>query len=231
MFGSGFQLPAHHAQRSDAEIAAAILAPILSEEAGYRFPAFTSNDAVTLGLSIRKRFRASSRHAKGKGLLISIQTISSQTLFACTVGELGHISGIGEVGLDSWNCLEEMMSVVKRTGHSSWYVEKAMSSLGKTSREMGLARPEGDLRAYGGGEILPPSCLPQADLQFHAAFPIWLEVRPSSRALFSLFVLEFMPVLYVQNTAVCPIAIVGAYSGSSIDDHNVRPSGSNVIPC
>ena len=87
---------------SDAELAT----QTLNEEASYRFASFTANDAVTLGLSLRKRFRASSRHARGKGLVISIQTIAGHTLFSCTVGDLGGISGVGDVSLDSWACLE-----------------------------------------------------------------------------------------------------------------------------
>ncbi|KAF8826469.1 hypothetical protein HHX47_DHR5000436 [Lentinula edodes] len=122
----------------------------LHEESNYRFPSFSASDAVTLGLSIRKRFRASSRHSKGKGLVISIQTIAGHTLFSCTVGDLGHSSGIGDVSLDSWTCLEGMISAVRRTGHSSYYVEKGMSAMGKTSKQLGLP---GELpRIQGGGE-------------------------------------------------------------------------------
>jgi len=127
----------------------------LSEEGSYRFSSFSASDAVTLGLSIRKRFRASSRHIKGKGLVISIQTIAGHTLFACTVGDLGNLSGIGDVSLDSWACLEGMINVVKRTGHSSFYVEKGMNAMGKTPKQMGI---QGDSFRVQGG-----------------AFPIWLE--------------------------------------------------------
>ena len=90
---------------SDAELAT----QTLNEEASCRFASFDANDAVTLGLSLRKRFRASSRHAKGKGLVISIQTIAGHTLFACTVGDLGGLTGMGDVSLDSWACLEVSM--------------------------------------------------------------------------------------------------------------------------
>lgn len=103
------------------------------------------------GLSVRKRFRASSRHIKGKGLVISIQTIAGHTLFACTVGDLGHVSGIGDVSLDSWACLEGMINVVRRTGHSSFYVEKGMSAMGKTPKQMGI---QGEFRVNGGGDYI-----------------------------------------------------------------------------
>ena len=93
---------------SDAEIAT----QTLNEESSYRFPAFSANEAVTLGLSLRKRFRASSRHAKGKGMVLSIQSIAGHTLFACTVGDLGGISGVGDVSLDSWACLEVCVCMV-----------------------------------------------------------------------------------------------------------------------
>jgi len=124
----------------------------LAEESSYRFPYFSANDAVTLGLSLRKRFRASTRYSKGKGLVITVQTIAGHTLFACTVGDLGGVSGVGDVSLDSWSVLEGMVNVVKRTGHSSYYVEKGMSAMAR-----GQAGMQSDLKVYGG------------------AFPIWLE--------------------------------------------------------
>jgi len=89
--------------------------------------------------------------------VISIQTIAGHTLFACTVGDLGHVSGIGDVIIDSWSCIEGMINVVRRTGHSSFYVEKGMSAMGKTAKQMGI---QGDFRVNGG------------------AFPIWLESAP-----------------------------------------------------
>jgi len=136
---------------SDAELAT----QALNEETSYRWNSFSANDAVTLGLSLRKRFRASQRHAKGKGLVLSIQTIAGHTLFSCTVGDLGGISGVGDVSLDSWSALEGMISVVRRTGHSSYYVEKGMGATGKTPAQMGIQG------CVNGG-----------------AFPIWLENAP-----------------------------------------------------
>ncbi|KAJ8086334.1 hypothetical protein PM082_005157 [Marasmius tenuissimus] len=142
---------------SDGELAT----QTLSDEGSYRFASFSASDAVTLGLSLRKRFRASTRHSKGKGMVISIQTIAGHTLFSCTVGDLGHLSGIGDVSLDSWSFLEGMINVVRRTGHSSFYVEKAMSAMGRGSRSFQFDG-QGDLpaRVQGG------------------AFPIWLENAP-----------------------------------------------------
>lgn len=163
-----------HLSPSDADIAA----QTLTEESQYQFPSFSTNDAVTLGLSIRKRFRGSSRHtSKGRGLVISIQTIAGHTLFACSVGELGAPTSLGDASLDSWACLEGMINVVRRTGHSSYYVEKGLGALGKTPKEMGI---RSDYNVNGG------------------AFPIWL-----------------------QNALCCPIAIVGVYGGSSLDDHKL----------
>ncbi|KAH8830612.1 hypothetical protein DL96DRAFT_1785844 [Flagelloscypha sp. PMI_526] len=148
----------------------------LEDEGRFRFPSFTSNDAVTLGLSIRKRFRGSNRHAKGKGLVISIQTIAGHPLFSCTVGDLGHPSGLGDTSLDSWECLESMINVTKRTGHSSYYVATGMRAAGMAL----LPQASNDSRPMGG------------------SFPIWLE-----------------------NAPCCPIAVVAAYSGSSLDDHQL----------
>ncbi|KAH9850049.1 hypothetical protein C2E23DRAFT_736179 [Lenzites betulinus] len=129
----------------------------LQEEALYRFPSFDADAAVMLGLSIRKRFRSSSRHVKVRGMIISIQTIAGHTLFSCTVGNLGGVDGAGDVSLDSWACLEGMIAVVRKTGHSSYYVEKGMNAMGKTPRQMGI---QGEYKINGG------------------AFPIWLENAP-----------------------------------------------------
>lgn len=112
------------------------------------------------------------RHIKGKGLIISVQTIAGHTLFACTVGDLGHASGVGDVSLDSWACLEGMINIVKRTGHSSYYVEKGMSAMGKTPQQMGIQGES--FRVNGGGR----SYLSPLDLliiYFLIACPIWLE--------------------------------------------------------
>ncbi len=69
-----------------------------------------------------------------------------------------------------------MIAVVKRTGHSSYYVEKGMSAMGKTPKQMGI---QGDYRINGGGALLwllneggSHFCFPRS------AFPIWLEARP-----------------------------------------------------
>jgi len=80
--------------------------------------------------------------------VISIQTIAGHSLFSCTVGDLGHPSGIADVSLDSWACLEGMVNVVKRTSHSSYFVEKGMSAMGKTAKQIGL---DEDTRVTGGG--------------------------------------------------------------------------------
>jgi len=140
----------HPMPPSDAELAT----QALTEESVYRFPYFSANDAVTIGLSLRKRFRASTRHAKGKGCVISVQSVVGHQLFACTVGDLGGVSGVGDVSLDSWTVLEGMIAVVKRTGHSSYYVEKGMGAMGKSPSQMGI---QGEFRIHGG------------------AFPVWLE--------------------------------------------------------
>jgi len=118
-------------------------------------------------------------------MVISIQTIAGHTLFSCTVGDLGHVSGIGDVSLDSWACLEGMISVVRRTGHSSYYVEKGMSAMGKTAKQMGI---QTEHRVNGGGAfhifclligIYPP-----------LAFPIWLEVSGTNQLVLGLTATE-----------------------------------------
>ncbi|KAJ7233138.1 hypothetical protein B0H12DRAFT_1144274 [Mycena haematopus] len=136
--------------------AAEIASQTLLEESGCRFPSFSASDAVKLGLSIRKRFRSTSRHAKGKGLVISIRSIAGHPLFCCSVGDLGHHAGFG-ISLDSWSAVEGLINVVKRTGHSSYYVEKGIAAMGKTPKQTDL---QGEFRVNGG------------------AFPIWLENAP-----------------------------------------------------
>lgn len=135
----------HAPMETEVELASQALA----EEGAHRFPAFSANDAVTLGLSIRKRFRQGSRARAGKGLVIAVQTIQGHTLFSCTVGDLGDAGGVSDVSLDAWACLEGMCAVVRRTGHSSYYVEKGMTALGKTPKQLGI---QGEFRVQGGGE-------------------------------------------------------------------------------
>ncbi|PPR02454.1 hypothetical protein CVT24_002003 [Panaeolus cyanescens] len=144
----------HNTLPPDADLANQILA----DERAMRFDSFTANDAVTLGLTIRKRFRSTARHIKGKGMIISIQTIAGHPLFSCTVGDLGDPCGVSDVSLDSWERIESMINVVKRTGHSSYYVEKAISAMGKTIKQTGTQE---DGNHVTGG-----------------AFPIWLQNAP-----------------------------------------------------
>ncbi|KAF9504316.1 hypothetical protein BS47DRAFT_1374403 [Hydnum rufescens UP504] len=134
---------------SDAEIAA----EILSEESTLRFTSFKSEDAVTIGMNLRKRFRASLRHSRGRGAVISIQSVQGATLFACAVGDGS------DVCMDSWHRLEGIMRVTQRTGHSSFYIEKGKNILAKSPEQLGLPFPE--YRIEGG------------------AFPIWLVNSPS----------------------------------------------------
>ena len=185
----------------------------LAEESSYRFPYFSANDAVTLGLSLRKRFRASTRYSKGKGLVITVQTIAGHTLFACTVGDLGGVSGVGDVSLDSWSVLEGMVNVVKRTGHSSYYVEKGMSAMSR-----GQAGLQSDVRVYGGGQCLS-TCVSILLLFTRLARQHsrsgWKYAYTSSPFLLS------NPHLKFQNALCCPIAVIACYSGSSKDDHHV----------
>ena len=182
---SGFQ----PMQPTETELASQALA----EESSYRFPYFSANDAVTLGLSLRKRFRASTRYSKGKGLVITVQTIAGHTLFACTVGDLGGASGVGDVSLDSWSVLEGMVNVVKRTGHSSYYVEKGMSAMAR-----GQAGVQSDLKVYGGGQWFRPFCVnvPVAHASLMIAFPIWLEVR-------KLLLIYFYPGMFTSLVLEC----------------------------
>ena len=42
-----------------------------------------------------------------------------------------------------------MIAVVRRTGHSSYYVEKGMNAMGKTQQQLGILS---EYRINGGGE-------------------------------------------------------------------------------
>ncbi|CAG7849410.1 SubName: Full=Uncharacterized protein {ECO:0000313/EMBL:CCA71811.1} [Serendipita indica DSM 11827] len=121
---------------------------ILLEENELRFPRFTNEDAYTLGQHIRKRFKATNRWSKGKGVAIAIKSVAGHVLFACTVGESG------DVDLESWSCIEGMINTVIKTGHSSYYVERNLTMHGRSPEQIGLTFPE--YRLDGG------------------AFPIWL---------------------------------------------------------
>ena len=44
---------------------------------------------------------------------------------------------------------KSMIAVVRRTGHSSWYVEKGMNAMGKTPKQLGI---QSDYKINGGGE-------------------------------------------------------------------------------
>lgn len=68
------------------------------------------------------------------------------------MGDLGDASGIGDVSLDSWACMESMIHTVRRTGHSSFYVDKGMSAMGKTSQQIGIQGESSGVK--GGGERL-----------------------------------------------------------------------------
>jgi len=142
-------LPHIHTMPSDSEVASTILA----EERDLRFHSFKADDAVTIGLSIRKRFRSSHRAARGKGLVISIESLGGHKLFACSVGEGADVS------MDSWLCVDGMIRVVARTGHSTWYLEKGMMAIGKSQVDLGIPFPQ--YRVNGG------------------AFPIWLHNVPT----------------------------------------------------
>jgi len=121
---------------------------ILLEENELRLPRWTSEDAYTLGQHIRKRFKASQRYAKGRGCAIAIKSVAGHILYACTVGEAGDVS------LESWSCIEGMISTTIKTGHSTYYIERNLASHGRSPEQIGLTFPE--YRLDGG------------------AFPIWL---------------------------------------------------------
>lgn len=53
----------------------------------------------------------------------------------------------GEVDVMS-EFVQGMIAVVRRTGHSSFYVEKGMGAMGKTPKQLGI---QGEYRINGGG--------------------------------------------------------------------------------
>lgn len=68
-----------------------------------------------------------------------------------------------------------MINVVRRTGHSSYYVEKGMSAMGKTPKQMGL-QADSFNRVSGGGMLFTTTAFSSTENQI-LAFPVWLEVR------------------------------------------------------
>ena len=74
--------------------------------------------------------------------------------------------------------MKGMISVVRRTGHSSYYVEKGMNAMGKTPKQLGI---QPDLKICGGGQFMYFRAT-WIGLMFPVvAFPIWLEVRTNAR--------------------------------------------------
>lgn len=130
-FESAYNSYGRTREPTDVELASQALV----DEQGLRFPSWKADDAVTLGtcpsatraiyvnsfigLSLRKRFRMTSRAGKGASALVSIQTIHGHTLFSCTVGDDASPAG--------WSALEAIVGVVRQTGHSSFYIEKGMT--------------------------------------------------------------------------------------------------------
>ncbi|KAF7978349.1 hypothetical protein HWV62_36127 [Athelia sp. TMB] len=67
--------------------------------------------------------------------------------------------------------IEGMINVVRRTGHSSFYVEMGMGAMGKTAKQMHL---QGELRVNGGGKAskdVPIDHPTEHSIPF-AAFPV-----------------------------------------------------------
>ena len=70
-----------------------------------------------------------------------------------------------------------MIEVVKRTGHSSYYVEKGMAAMGKTPEQLGV-KPE---HLCGGGQFALLTAAGRVLTRFALpAFPIWLEAGIST---------------------------------------------------
>lgn len=70
------------------------------------------------------------------------------------------------------------MNVVKQTGHSSFYVEKGMSALGKTAKQMGM---QNESRVSGGGALICLSSVSNGLLNTSLSVPNL--ARGSTRAL------------------------------------------------
>lgn len=68
-----------------------------------------------------------------------------------------------------------MISVVRRTGHSTYYVEKGMGATGKTPAQIGM---QGMGNVQGGGEFACPHGRKRKFVirRLCSAFPIWLDV-------------------------------------------------------
>lgn len=118
-----------------------------------------------------------------------------------------------------------MIQVVRRTGHSSYYVEKGMGAMGRTPRQMGI---QGDTPLSGGGKtiLIVVHVEPPAHFFHCIRITIYNDSIPNLAGgdcyLASSSILRLRKDLFdTKNAPCCPIAIVGCYSGSSYDDHHV----------
>lgn len=110
-----------------------------------------------------------------------------------------------------------MVEVVKRTGHSSYYVEKGMAAMGRTPAQMGIKADH----LCGGGMFL--SSMVQSRLITRSSISNMAKGRSQPVASHARSL-----TTYTQNAPCCPIAIAACYSGSSVDDHHV--SFSHIHP-
>ena len=111
-----------------------LLETLLLQETEFQFASFTNETALELGLALLE-----SAKSRGKAVTIDI-TRSGQQLF--------HYAMSG-TNMDNDEWVKRKSNVVRRFGHSSYYVGTALKKAGQTMQEKYLL-PESEYAAHGG---------------------------------------------------------------------------------
>lgn len=111
-----------------------LMETLLLQEAEFQFTSFTNENALELGLALLEA-------AKGRGKAVTIDiTRYGQQLF--------HYAMSGtSADNDEW--VRRKSNVVRRFGHSSYYVGTTLKNAGQTMQEKYLL-PESEYAAHGG---------------------------------------------------------------------------------
>ena len=103
---------------------------IYNQERTLRFPYFSAVEAFDLGCFIRAKFLTAQMqgHFREQGCVVSISTMTGNTLFSCVLGEEN------QVGPNNWRWVEGKKEVVRLHNRSSFYVHHRTKSYGKEVR-------------------------------------------------------------------------------------------------
>ncbi|KAF8305198.1 hypothetical protein DL93DRAFT_2089693 [Clavulina sp. PMI_390] len=159
-------------------------------------------------MNLRKRFRSSAKHARGRGAVISIQTPQNTPLFACAIGSGApsfppfpngaNASTSANANLNNSTTSLPFPGAGAVTGNGP-----SPDSWARLDAIMRVAWRTGHSSFYveKGRQVLGKSAselgLPFPEYRIEGgAFPVWLVNAPTT-----------------------PLAIIAIYSGNSVDDH------------